>query len=928
MFRFACPCTHAAIGLLIFSIIGCSTHKTKEARETPKTIQADLAEPNLSLQTAINRAQRVSQVSYKLEFSLPERESEFSGTSQIQFHFLPGASEPLRIDFYNGKIKQLRVNDRQVNPDYNGRELYIPLSTLREGANTINISFIRSYARDGRGLARFEDPEDRRVYTYSNLEPYDANRVFPCFDQPDLKATYAMRVIAPKTWQVITSVRESSVKEDSPHSKLWIFPESARFSTYVWSLHAGPYKVWTSSAGNIPLRLFARQSLAKYVKTEEWFPITQRGLSFFSKYFNYPYPYGKYDQLLVPEFNAGAMENVGAVTFNENFIRRGPKSERDKLGLADTILHEMAHMWFGNLVTMKWWNDLWLNESFATYMSFLALSKATEFEHLAWRTFHGTKSWAYWEDQLVTTHPIEAQVPDTRQAFANFDGITYGKGASVIKQISFFIGPEKFQQGVQKYFRRYANGNTELKDFMSSLREAYGTDLSAWQREWLQTASLNTVESTLVCEKNKVKTLHIEQSAPSEYPYLRSHRFKLAFFNPRLNPKLNSAKSGIQVDESFSVLLKDKQIGVPEAVGKPCPLLVYPNHEDYGYIKIKLDERSLAELPKHIHEITNPFDRQLFWSALWDMVRDAHLNLYRFADLAIGNLDKEKDPDTLRDIVRYLLGRGSNQSSVLYYLPNSSLSEKKTYSAFAQKIERSILRQLLIAHPSSEIQKVWLDSFIRSAQTEFGLSKLRALLAGDLKLTGLPIDQDKRWDIIEVMASHNYSEPLNIIEKESARDPSSSGKQNRMNAQAAIASWEAKQPWLKELTKKRSEYSFDQLRNIISSLFPRHQVALRELYAKDFFQNLIVISKERDGSFAEEYAALAPSECTSQETSRISDFLRVHGGAGLHPSVEKTLKIARQEDDRCRKIRSLLKDEKPSLNSDSLTHSPVKPASN
>lgn len=928
MFRFVYPCSHLAIGLLIISVIGCSTHKTKETNETPKTSQAvDLAEPNLSLQAAINRAQHVSQVSYQLEFSLPERETEFSGTNQISFHFSPGAAEPLRIDFYDGKIKQLRVNRRQVNPDYNGRELFIPLSALSEGSNTINISFTRSYARDGRGLARFEDPEDKRVYTYSNLEPYDANRVFPCFDQPDIKATYTMRVIAPKEWKVITSVRETSAKEDSPDSKLWTFPESARFSTYVWSLHAGPYKVWTSLAGKIPLRLFARQSLAKYVKTEEWFPITQKGLSYFSKYFNYPYPYGKYDQLIVPEFNAGAMENVGAVTFNENFVRRGPKSDREKLGLADTILHEMAHMWFGNLVTMKWWNDLWLNESFATYMSYLALSKTTDFKHLAWRTFHGTKSWAYWEDQLVTTHPIEAHVPDTLQAFANFDGITYGKGASVIKQISFYIGPEKFQLGVQKYFKRHANGNTELKDFMNSLREAYGKNLSTWQREWLQTASLNTIESTLVCEKSKVKMLQIDQSAPSAYPYLRSHRFKLAFFNPRLNPKLNSAKSGIQVDQSFSVLLKDKKIAVPEAVGTPCPLLVYPNYEDYGYMKIKLDERSLAELPKHIHKITDPFVRQLYWSALWDMVRDANLNLYKFAELGIENLNREKDPDTLRDILRYLIGRGSNQTSVLYYLPNSSPDERKIFEAFAQKIERAIFEQLLVAPPSSENQKVWLDSFIRSARTEFGLSKLKAFLAGELKLAGLPIDQDKRWDIIEVMASYNYSDPLVLIENESLRDPSSSGKQNRMNAQASISSWEAKQPWLNELTKKRSEYSFDQLRNIISSLFPRHQVALRELYANDFYQNLVVISKERDGSFAEEYAELAPSECTPQETSRVSDFLR-HHGAGLHPSVEKTLKIARQEDDRCRKIRSLLKDETPSLNSESLSSSPVKPASN
>ena len=879
-----------ALSLAVALTTACTTNRVTEK----KAAAPAQTKPNLTRETAIQRASHVSGVHYDLEFQLRAKKTDYSGQAKISFDYT-GSREPLKIDFYQGKIRSLTVNGKKIEPNYNDLFITLPASSLKTGKNEVAIQFQRSFSRDGRGFVRFEDPEDKRVYTYTDLEPFKANRVFPCFDQPDLKATYAMKVTAPKTWQVVTSVRESKIQDLGNQTQVWDFPKSAKFSTYIWSLHAGPYKVWEDKAGDIPLRLFARQSLAKYVKTKDWFTFTRQGLEFFPKYFAYPYPYKKYDQLIVPEFNPGAMENVAAVTFTERFVSRGPKSQRSRRGMANTILHEMAHMWFGDLVTMKWWNDLWLNESFATYMAHLALYEATEFK-TAWRSFHGTKKWAYWEDQLVTTHPIEANVPDTRQAFANFDGITYGKGASVLKQVAYFIGPDKFRKGVQAYFKKYAEKNTELKDFMAELSAAYGSSLEDWQKQWLQTASLNTVGVALKCEQNKVTELSLSQTAPADYPTIRGHRFKVALFG-----KKGSRLSATTV---IPVRLTEKQQLITEAVGKPCPALVYPNYEDYGYLKVNLDAQTVENLPKNLRLLEDPFQRQLFWSALWDMVIDNNLLLTKYGNLALKGLESEKDADTLRDILSTLHGRHSNSSSVLFYLPRKSEAEKKNYTAFAERLERIAWRKLIAARGGSEIQKIWLSGMISSTSTNFGLSNLKALLDGDVKLKGLPIDQDKRWSIVQALSSHNYQNlSLRLIEAEYKKDNSAQGKKGMIAARASIPKWETKQVWLTELIKKDSEYSFDQLKQAMYNLFPRNQVDLREKYAGEFFKNLEALIKDREGYYARAFTNLVPSECDANQSGRISEFLTAH--KDLHPSVAKSLKVSRQEDERCRRIRNL-----------------------
>ncbi|TPW20554.1 MAG: aminopeptidase N, partial [Elusimicrobia bacterium] len=393
----------------------------------------------LSREEAAARAARVSDAAYRLQFVVGFDEKEFTGVTDISFN-LKGAPAPLTVDFGEGLPRKVTANGADTAFDYNGHFLTLPPSALRKGANTVRIEYSHPYSATGSGLYRFKDPADGLVYLYSDFEPFDANLMFPCFDQPDIKAGYAVEVTAPEDWLVVSAARPERVLPAGPGARRWVFPMTKPFSTYVFSLHAGPYMEWRDDFQGLPLGLYARRSLARFVDAEEWFTVTKQGMGFFNRYFDFPYPFGKYDQVLVPDFNSGAMENVGAVTFSERNAPRSRPTPAERLDRADVILHEMAHMWFGDLVTMAWWDDLWLNESFASYMSAVAVDAATEFRD-AWLDFNlGTKQWAYWEDQLVTTHPIEAVVPDTEVAFANFDGITYGKGASTLKQLAVLLG--------------------------------------------------------------------------------------------------------------------------------------------------------------------------------------------------------------------------------------------------------------------------------------------------------------------------------------------------------------------------------------------------------------------------------------------------------------------------------------------------------
>lgn len=833
------------------------------------------------------RAEQVQNVHYDLSFNLLDSKT-FSGTSTIKFD-LTKAGAGLRVDFHNGQVSEVKANGKTITAKYNAHFLWIEPSDLKIGANTLTIDFSRKYAKDGNGLHHFRDPEDKKRYLYTNLEPFDANKVFPMFDQPDLKATYAMTVTAPKKWIVFTSVMESDVKAEGD-TKVWTFPKSAKFSTYIWSLHAGDYHTWVDNSGEIPLRLMARQSLKKYVKPKDWFKFTHDGFKFFNTYFDYKYPYKKYDQVIVPEFNSGAMENVAAVTFTERFVNRGVKSERERMALNNVILHEMAHMWFGNLVTMKWWNDLWLNESFATYMAALGQVANTEFKAETWKSFNGTKGWAYWEDELVTTHPIEAVVPDTLQAWANFDGITYGKGASSLKQLAYYMGAEKFQKGVQQYFKTYAEKNTTLKDFMGSLSSASGVELTTWQEKWLQTSGVNTISTDFACDAGKITDLKITQESLEEPEVTRPHSLNVAF--------LNKKGGKYQVTDSFKVRFDTETYSVEAAKGKDCPEVVYPNYEDHGYVKVELDEKTVKTLRSNIADVEDGLLRRMFWSTLWDMVVHAQLSFEEFSETLMSQgLTKEKDPFILRQMYYALIGRGVSSPSVIGFYRIKE-GDGKAFQDVIKKYEDITWKRLKGAKAKSEQQKIFFRHLTPIAETKTGLKRLKDVLAKKVSFRGQKVSQDDRWSMLVKLASFGYPGVEKMLENEKKKDASHQGKLSYLSATAAMPKWESKKKWITKLTTEKDKYSYAEFKSVVGSLFPSTQTQLRNKYSGEFFGELLKLNNSKDTHLARTFLALAPNECVMDD-KKLKGFIQEQ--KNLKAPVLKGLKVLNQEFERCRK---------------------------
>ena len=592
--------------------------------------------PNrLQQSEAEQRSAVISSAEYDIALSLRAGAPDYEGDVTIRFgHADPSAG--VFLDFTGEEISRLEINDHEVaEAEWSSHRLHLDGALLRE-QNVVRVVYRNKYDHAGVGLHQFIDPEDNKEYLYTQFEPFENHRLVPCLDQPDIKAVYRLRVAAPAAWSVVTNYPETARGAADDGRVAREFATTASFSPYLFALVAGPFHVFEDRHGEIPLAIYCRESLAQHMDPDEFFEVTKQGLDFFAEYFDFPYPFTKYDQLFCPEFNFGAMENVGAITFSERMIFRDPPTELQRLNRAEVILHEMAHMWFGDLVTMRWWNDLWLNESFATYMSYLALEQATRFSAGAWPAFNSRmKAWAYAQDQLVTTHPIAGEVPDTDATFLNFDGITYGKGASVLKQLVAAIGPEGFRAGVQQYFKSYAWGNTTLAQFLGSLGDATGRDLSDWSRLWLETESLNTLAPVWSEEGGSITSVRVEQSAPAEHPTLRPHRIELALFDA-------AADGAPTLRETVPLDVDGPSTVVESLIGVDAPSAIFPNYGDHGFAKLTLDDRTLSFVQERLERFDDPFMRLQLWHTLWDMVRDQKLRSQDYLALLIAKLPAKR----------------------------------------------------------------------------------------------------------------------------------------------------------------------------------------------------------------------------------------------------------------------------------------------
>lgn len=885
------------IGILI--AVGCA-HTEKKTAAT-----YGLPASNLTKEEAELRSSFISDVQYNLQYFFTEGGSTFKGIETLKFVAAKN-TERLTLDFYYGKILNIKLNGLPLPYKYDNLKIELASAIYAAGANTLEVEFERDFSKTGNGLVRFQDPQDKKVYIYSQFEPFDANKAFIAFDQPDLKATFELKVTAPESWTVISAMRESSIEKTADKNSVWTFPISPKMSTYAFSVIAGPFAKWESKAGNIPLRLFARQTLAPYVQPQEWFTTTQKGLGFFQKYFATPYPYQKYDQIICPEFSFGAMENIGAVTFTEKFISRGKKSEEEKNDLADTILHEMAHMWFGNLVTMKWWNDLWLNESFATYMSAVAMDNLVDSQKV-WRDFNTMKGWAYFEDQLSTTHPIEAKAKSTGDALANVDGITYAKGASVLKQLNFLLGDEKFQKGLQLYFQRNAWKNAELKDFMSALSEASQRELKEWQKLWLQEAGVNTLEARFTCEGDKIQKLEVLQTAPQNFNFQRPHKLQVVLLDKKTTKVTKNKKTefvnSLVLGKVLTTEISGKNTEINEAKGLVCPQAAYANYNDYAYAKVKLDEKSLEAVKNNIASIEPPFLRQMLWASLWDMVRDAQMNVLEYYYLALRQgLEVEKDPRILRNLVMNMTGRRENSASVLTYIPRELSNERPEYKDLLERIEDVTWRRLKEAPAGSEEQFIWFEAFASVAETKMALDNVKSLLDKRIQLAGFPLDQDQRWELVHRLSRAGHKEANEYAEKEAAKDTSHFGRIEALAAKSLIPDWSNKSKLIADLKNPHSDLSFQQKTTIMRSLFPRNQMDLKEKYAGQFYDDMIFVNGNQDPELAARFTMLSPDECRIKNVSGMKSFVEKNK---LEPAVEKALRGQVEEGERCMKIIAL-----------------------
>jgi aminopeptidase N len=806
---------------------------------------------NLTRDEAAERSALITVASYQVELDLTAQggdETTFSSVTVIRFDCAsPGSSS--YIDLTAPAVREITLNGAPVSLDaFDGDRIALAGLAAR---NELRVAATCAYSRSGEGLHRFTDPADKQVYMYSDLETFDAHRIYACFDQPDMKATYELGVTAPEDWQVVSNMAPDS-HLPSGDAVRWVFPPTPVMSTYITAVAAGPYHVVRDEHDGIPLGIYCRQSLAEYLDADELFEVTRQGFDFFHGSFGIKYPFGKYDQLFVPEFKEGAMENAGCVTFLESYIFRSRVTDFAHEARAETILHEMAHMWFGDLVTMRWWDDLWLNESFATWAGTLAQAEATRWTS-AWTTFAQLyKAWAYRQDQLPSTHPIAADIPDIAAVEQNFDGITYAKGAAVLKQLVAYVGRENFLDGVRKYFAAHAWGNATLADLLAALEETSGRDLAAWSAQWLQQAGVNTLRpSYQVDADGRFTEFAVEQEAAASHPVLRSHRVAIGLYD--------RTSEGIVRRHRIETDVTGARTVVPELAGLARPDLVLVNDEDLTYAKIRLDEHSLRTLVDSIGDITDSLPAALCWSSAWDMCRDGEMAARDYVRLVLSGISSVADISVVQTLLR-------QASLAVRRLADPGWRET------GLALIASTLRGLLDGAPAgSDVQLAYVRAFAGVATSAEDLALLAGLLDGSAALDGLAVDTDLRWALLSRLVSRGVDGfGAERIASELDRDATDAGQRNAEACRAAIPTAEAKrEAWD---TMVSGEQTLATFRAILNGFVDLDQAALIEPYRERYFAVVGDIWRDWSTAMAQDFAGgIYAAAAISAETVRATD---------------------------------------------------------
>jgi aminopeptidase N len=789
--------------------------------------------PSLTRAEAIARAAAITVTGYEIDLDLTGTGDTFRSRTSLRFDAVPGATTFAELE--PAELVSATLNGVPL-PAATLADTRLTLSGLAAG-NELVVEAVMAYSNTGEGLHLFTDPADGRRYLYAHMFLDGARRIFPCFDQPDLKATFTLSVTAPADWLVAANGEPLAAAETGR----WRFAPTKPVSTYLVALIAGPYHARTDEHDGIPLAVYSRHALAEHLDAEapEIFAITRQCLDRYHEIFRVRYPFGHYQQAFVPEFNFGAMENPGLVVFREEFVYRSAVTDGEREFRARVIAHEMAHQWFGDLVTMAWWDDLWLNESFAEYLGTRITAEATRFTE-SWTTFAmHRKAWGLRADQRPSTHPVApTDVTDTALALLNFDGISYAKGAAVLRQLVAWVGDEAFLAGLNEHFAAHAYGNATLADLLGAVSKASGRDLSAWAEVWLRRAQVNTLRAEAPRDADgRYQAVTVVQTAPESHPTLRPHRVGVGLYDQRSDGTVTRRKL-IQVDLDPDV--DGGRTPLPELAGEPAADLLLVNDGDLTYAKVRLDDASAGAVPLILPRLTDSLARALVWGAVLDAVEDGERPVAELVTLVLAALPAEREVVLVEDVLRMTRALVDR-----YPAP-------ETRPAALELLAQASDRVLAGAAPGDSRQLAGLRSFVGAT---VDTARLRGWLDGAGVPEGITVDDDLRWLILYRLVMLGASGPEEI-EAALAADRSAAGEQHAARCRAALPDPAAKaRAW--ELIVHDESASNRLVEATAQGFWQPEQLDLVTPFVPRYFADIAGMLRRRTGMSGERVAVAA-----------------------------------------------------------------------
>jgi len=777
---------------------------------------------------AERRSARISEIHYDLELDFETASSSYQGYAVVSFQDNQ-PDEPLFLDFEVTKLKSVTINEKAF-PNHeeafgNGR-FTIPSEQLAKGLNTVAFTYEANFTTTGSGFHRYVDPADQTEYHYTDFQPFRAHHVFPCFDQPDLRGRFRLTVTMPKHWSAMANGSPISNRYSKGKRKIE-FRTTPPISTYLFNITIGDFAVWEDRSGPVPMRLFCRQSQADYLDSESIFEVTRLGLAFFAEYFDYPYPFEKYDQAFVPEYNAGAMENVGAVVLNET-LNLGFQVPPSLLAFRDAvIMHEIAHHWFGNLVSLKWWDDLWLNESFASYMELLSVPTLGHPDN--WTQATEPKNRAYGYDGLSTSHPIIMPVPDVKVAASIFDDITYTKGMAVLRQLDYTLGGTVFRDALRDYLKTHAWQSTTMADFSKALTQKTDRDLEGWVQNWLYDRGANRSRIEWKAENGKIVSATMHQMPGNGSGKLRNHTTLLGLFG-------EDPKSGASLLHEVRVDYQGKSTALPQLAGLSEPAFILPNWQEYDYAASELDSKSLAWILENLPEVTSPSIRTQAWQILWQMVSEKQLSVASFIELARLDMSNQKDGETLRLVMDYVL------EAIDEFWP-----EDPAFIPLRSQLFNLAKARLETDQNDFQYRYLMFILMYENAVTDEQLDFIHKLAGEEVELEGWTLDNQDRLALVETLMIREFKGAKKRFQvfSETAKKP----EEDVLALLASCPLPETKArawQWIFEST----DLSLENKRTLMADFFGKGQHHLTKRYIQKYFQTLEQVYQTGEWAFA------------------------------------------------------------------------------